>query len=77
MGPESSHRVIHITTDSSFSERQLMFASLWVAEEFMAQAQVEDEQLLVSMVNNTTGTFRGLLHEARMHLLLPKVRCSS
>ncbi|PNW86233.1 hypothetical protein CHLRE_02g078200v5 [Chlamydomonas reinhardtii] len=71
-GPEASHRVIHIMTDGSYSVRQLVFASRWVAERFMAKAAVEDEQGLVSLVNGSTGTFRGLMHEAWMHRTLPK-----
>ena len=76
-GPEASHRVIHIMTDGSYSVRQLVFASRWVAERFMAKAAVEDEQGLVSLVNGSTGTFRGLMHEAWMHRTLPKVRLAS
>ncbi|PNW75828.1 hypothetical protein CHLRE_12g559000v5 [Chlamydomonas reinhardtii] len=71
-GPEASHRVIHIMTDGSYSVRQLEFASRWVAERFMAKAAVEDEQGLVSLVNGSDGTFRGLMHEAWMHRTLPK-----
>ncbi|KAG2423795.1 hypothetical protein HXX76_015071 [Chlamydomonas incerta] len=72
-GPEAIHRLIHITTDSTYCERQPVFASLWVAGAFMAKAQVEDPPGLARMVNSTLDTsLRGLLHEARMHLLLPK-----
>ncbi|KAG2439933.1 hypothetical protein HXX76_004052 [Chlamydomonas incerta] len=72
MGPEASHRVIHIMTDESCSVRQLVFASRWVAERFMANAAVEDEQGLVSLLHGSTGTFRGLVHEVWMHRTLPK-----
>ncbi|KAG2431995.1 hypothetical protein HYH02_013067 [Chlamydomonas schloesseri] len=72
MGLDTSHRVIHIKTDSSYSKRLLEFASRWVAERFMNKAAAEDEYGLVSLVNGSQDTFRGLMHEVWMHRTLPK-----
>ncbi|KXZ41316.1 hypothetical protein GPECTOR_559g579 [Gonium pectorale] len=71
-GPETSHRLLHIVADEKFEMQHLVFASKWVAEEFVKQAVRNELQGLTSLLVSTSGALKGMLYEATMHAVLPK-----
>ncbi|KXZ49595.1 hypothetical protein GPECTOR_20g451 [Gonium pectorale] len=71
-GPETSHRLLHIVADEKFRMQHLVFASKWVAEEFVKQAVRNELQGLVSLLVSTSGALKGMLYEATMHAVLSK-----
>ncbi|EFJ47478.1 hypothetical protein VOLCADRAFT_91833 [Volvox carteri f. nagariensis] len=72
MGPEASHRLVHIVADNELQKQHLKFASKWVAGEFVKRALISEEQKLVSVLQSCDGGLKGLLYEAVMHAKLAR-----
>ncbi len=75
VGPEVSHRVVHIITEGqdNFGVSHLDLASKWVADAYFERAKASDISKLAELVDVTTGILRGVAHEQLEHQLLPKV----
>ncbi|PNW84002.1 hypothetical protein CHLRE_04g212200v5 [Chlamydomonas reinhardtii] len=71
-GPDVSHMLLHIVADENFKMQHLVFASKWVAEEFVKEAVHYELQGLVSLLVSTSGALKRTIYEAAVHAVLSK-----
>eukprot|EP00198_Chlamydomonas_reinhardtii_P009383 XP_001698720.1 predicted protein [Chlamydomonas reinhardtii] len=71
-GPDVSHMLLHIVADENFKMQHLVFASKWVAEEFVKKAVHYELQGLISLLLSTSGALNRTLYEAAAHAVLSK-----
>ncbi|EFJ40385.1 hypothetical protein VOLCADRAFT_99824 [Volvox carteri f. nagariensis] len=70
MGPEASHRLVHIVPYDNFKEKRLTFASDWVAEEFTKRAWIDEQDQVKSLMEYSAKAVKGILFEKVMHGVL-------
>ncbi|EFJ40377.1 hypothetical protein VOLCADRAFT_108167 [Volvox carteri f. nagariensis] len=70
MGPEASHRLVHIVPYDNFKEKRLTFASDWVAEEFTKRAWIDEQDQVKSLMEYSAEAVKGILFEKVMHGVL-------